>query len=79
MTIKTKFNIGDKVFTINTNTLKVYGFEVKRISAYTEGNGVIVTLYDDVSYTANNFNEDKCFATEPELMTFITRDDAKAL
>ena len=72
MTIKTKFNEGDKVFTIDTSSLKVKEFEVGRISTFTSNGKTRVTLYDGDSYTANGYDEDKCFATEAELMTFIT-------
>lgn len=72
MTIKTKFNEGDKVFTIDTRTMKVKEFEVSRISTWTGGGKTNVTLYDGVPYTANGYDENKCFSTEAELMTFIT-------
>lgn len=75
MTIKTKFNEGDKVFTIDTNTLKVKDFEVKRISTYTSQGKTSVTLYDGDTYTATGHDETKCFSTEAELMTFITTND----
>ena len=80
MNIKTKFNIGDKVFTIDTNTLKVKNFEVKRISTFTADGTTSVTLHDGDSYLSNGFDEGKCFMTEAELMTFITtKNDAKTL
>ena len=81
MTIKTKFNEGDKVFTIDTNTIKLKEFEIGRISTWTSNGKTNVTLYPKGdSYTSNGFNEDKCFATEAELMTFITTpDEPKAL
>ena len=75
MIIKTKFNIGDKVFSINTNTMKVKKFDVKRITSYTVGDKTSVTLYDSDSYTADGYDESKCFATEKELMDFITTPD----
>ena len=79
MTIKTKFNEGDKVFTIDTNTLKVKEFEVGRISTYTAKGKTSVTLYPkEDTYTANGYNEDKCFPTQAELITFVTsKDNAK--
>lgn len=80
MIIKTKFNIGDKVFTIDTTYLKVREFEVNRINAFTVGDTVNVRLYDSESYNANGYDENKCFHTEAELMTFITtKEDAKTL
>ena len=80
MNIKTKFNEGDKVFTIDANTMKVKDFVVSRITTWTSGGKTNVTLYDDESYTASGYDENKCFATEAELMTFITtKDNAKTL
>lgn len=80
MTIKTKFNEGDKVFTVDTNTLKVKDFNVAKITTYTVNGATSVTLYDGEDYRASGYDESKCFATEAELMTFITtKDDAKAL
>lgn len=80
MNIKTKFNIGDHVFTIDTSTLKVKDFKVKRISTYSFEGKTSVTLYENESYTASGYSEDKCFATETELMTYVTtKDNAKTL
>lgn len=79
MTIKTKFNEGDKLFTIDAKTLKVKQFQVERIMAYVSNGKTSVSLYPkgDIS---NSYDEDKCFPTEAELITFITtKDDAKAL
>ena len=73
MTISTKFNEGDKVFTIDTNTIKVKEFEVGRISTWSSNGKTCVTLYPKGdTYSSNGYNEDKCFATEAELMNFIT-------
>ncbi len=80
MIIKTKFNEGDKVFTIDTNSLKVKDFTISRISTYTCKGKTNITVYDGEQYNANGYDESKCFPTEAELMTFITsKDDAKTL
>ena len=80
MTITTKFNVGDKVFTIDPNTIKIKDFVVKRVLTCTSAGNTSVTLYDGDSYPANGYNESTCFATEADLITFITsRDDAKTL
>lgn len=81
MTIKTKYNEGDKVFTIDTNTLKVKEFEVGRISTHTSKGKTSVTLYaKEDTYAANGYNEDKCFPTQAELITFVTsKDNAKGV
>lgn len=80
MTVKTKFNIGDKVFTIDTNTLKVKEFVIMRmfINIHKEKN--MVFLYDDDTYNGTSYDETKCFPSEKELMDFIKPEkDAKAL
>lgn len=81
MTIKTNFNEGDKVFTIDTNTIKVKEFEVGRISTCTCNGKTSVTLYPKgENYSSTGYNEDKCFSTQAELITFVTtKDDAKTL
>ena len=81
MTINTKYNEGEKVFTIDTNTLKVKEFEVGRISTYTCNGKTSVTLYPKGdNYPSSGYSEDKCFNTQAELITFATtRDDAKTL
>ncbi len=75
MTIRTEFNEGDKAFTIDTDTLKVTSFDVKRITTYTVEGKTIVTLYDGDSYTAKGYDEKKCFRSEVELLTHITTKD----
>ena len=72
MTIKTKFNEEDTVFTIDQTTFRLKGFKVKRISTSTVNGKTSVTLYDGESYSANGYDENKCFVTEKELMDFIT-------
>lgn len=81
MTIKTKYNEGDKVFTIDTNTLKVKEFEVGRISTHTSNGKTSVTLYaKEDTYASNGYSEDKCFPTQAELITFVTsKGNAKAV
>jgi hypothetical protein len=75
MNIITKYNEGDAVYTIDTNSLKVKGFVVKRITTYTTKGETSVTLYDSESYTGNGYPENKCFASEKELLEFITTID----
>lgn len=81
MTITTNYNVGDRVFTIDTNTLKVKEFEVGCVSTCTAKGKTSVSLYPKGdTYLTTGYNEDKCFPTEAELITFITtRDNAKAL
>lgn len=79
MNIKTKFNEGDMVFTIDTKTLKAKGFEVGRISTLTVDGDTHVMLYEkDASVYSDGYDEKKCFPSEAELITFVTtKDDNK--
>lgn len=81
MTITTRFNEGDKAFTLNTATLKVKEFEVERVSTYTTNGKTSVTLYaKNEPFGTNGYEEDKCFASEAELLNFITsKDDAETV
>lgn len=79
MTIKTKYNEGDNVFTIDTNTLKVKEFEIGRITSYTSGGKTSVTCYPKGdSYTTSGYDENKCFPSETELITFVTTKETQA-
>lgn len=80
MTITTKFNEGDSVFTIDTISMKIKEFKISRISTYTVKGETSVTLYESDSCYATGYDECKCFPTAAELLTFITsKDDAEAL
>lgn len=73
MTIKTKFNEGDKVYTIDTNTIKVKEFEVERISTWTSKEKTLITLYPKGdTYSSSGYDENKCFASQEELVNFVT-------
>ena len=78
MTIKTKFDVGDKVFTIDSSTLKVKEFEVSRIATYTKNDETSVSLYPKGDFSTSGYDESKCFSTQAELITYVTtKDDAK--
>lgn len=80
MTVNTKFNIGDKVVTIDTNTLKLKEFVIKRMFVNLYKDKVYVSLYGDDTYTSTSYDEEKCFSTEEELMDFIKpKKDAATL
>ena len=76
MTIETKFNIGDKVFTIDTKTTKVKGFEVESIIAFA-GNGYTRVTYKEKgsSVLESNYEEEKCFATPEELIDYVMKSE----
>ena len=72
-TITTKFNVGDKVFTIDEKTMKIREFEVAWISVFVHGGKEPSVSYkskDDSAYFVG-CEEAKCFATKHELLTYI--------
>lgn len=76
-TITTKFNVGDKAFTIDKKTMKIKEFEVDMISIYLQSDGKPDIMYkaSDAGILDDSIREDKCFATKHELLTFIESDE----
>ena len=74
MTIETKFNIGDTVFTIDNKTSKIKEFEIEKIFVVKSENYTQVN-YKEVgaSLLDPDYKEDKCFATKEELIDFISQ------
>lgn len=74
MNIQTRFNIGDNVCTIDVKTMKLRTFEVGSIMAYVNKEGKTDVSYcaGGDGYSGDIYNEDKCFASEAELLTYIT-------
>lgn len=66
MEIKTKFKIGDKVWTI----YKFKATEIEVSAMTVDVNGVWIRGKQD--YTS--FHEDNCFATKDELIQYITSE-----
>ena len=78
MTITTKFNVGDKAFTIDTKTMKVREFEVGSMSIYVhDGKPLVGYRAKDDGYSGDSYDECFCFATENELLGWITAKDVK--
>ena len=74
MNIQTKFNIGDKVCTIDKKTMKVREFEIGSMSIYVAKNGKPSINYraSDDGYSGDSYEEEFCFANENELLGYIT-------
>ena len=74
MEIKTKFNVGDKVVTIDPESLKIKEFEVSSISTSTSNDGkTAVYLYPKDGTIYNSVNEDKCFPDHESLIDHVTK------
>lgn len=78
MNIQTKFNIGDKVCTIDKKTMKVREFEVESIGMVItkEKQSVILRAKGDSVYD-DGYDEKYCFTNENELLDYITTKEAK--
>lgn len=73
MDIKIKFGIGEKVFTLDSETMKIKEFEVGSIGIFASRDKELsVTYYDNDHYSGLGFKEQRCFATEKELLNHIT-------
>lgn len=74
-TITTKFNVGDKAYTIDKKTLKVKEFEVGTIITYLRGDDRPSIDYrtKDDGLLSDLYDEDMCFATKEELMEYISK------
>ncbi|MDD6541766.1 MAG: hypothetical protein PUF32_05635 [Prevotella sp.] len=72
MNIETKFKVGDNVYTVDPETLKIKHFVIGSISSITSENGTIVLVYPKTeNYTS--VNEKKCFPTREALIDHITK------
>lgn len=76
-TITTKFNVGDKAFTIDKKTMKIREFEVDMVSIYllSDGKPDINYKAKDDGILGDSIDEDKCFPTKHELLTYIEQSE----
>lgn len=71
MEIKTKFNIGDKVFTIDKDSFKIKEFKVASMMVFFNSTGNLrTTLYPADDYISS-YEEEKCFSTREDLLKYI--------
>lgn len=79
MNITTKFNIGDKVCTIDKKTFKVKEFEIGSMSVYVSDDGKPDINYraSDDGYSGDRYEEEFCFTNENELLDYITTKEVK--
>lgn len=76
MNIQTKFNVGDKVLTIDPSTMKIREAEIERVRAIAEEGTVRVSYHaKGDSFFKDDYPEEKCFATKNELLTFISTNE----
>lgn len=69
MQIKTKFNCGETVFTIDPKNLKVFSFVIDSIIVHLWKGKVSTSIYPKDGTTS--YNEDNCFSTKEELIKHI--------
>lgn len=77
MNIRTKFNVEDKVFTIDKKTMKIREFEIgfMCVCVGQSGNATVTYRAKGDSAFADSYEEDKCFSTKHELLTYIGQTD----
>jgi hypothetical protein len=70
MDIKTKFNVGDKLWTIKD--FKAYEFEVGRISIYADKQNADVNYYPKGDFmSTDSYKEINCYSTKEELISTL--------
>lgn len=78
MNIKTKFNVGEKVNTIDPKTMKIREFEISSVLVLADGKSQSVTYRaKGDSYLADGYPEKKCFANKSDLLKFISTEEPK--
>ena len=74
MEVKTKFSVGEKVFSFDKNH-KLIEFEIAKIFVALDDDNVLVTYYPDDGHGGCNYlesyNEAFCFASEADAVTYV--------
>ena len=78
MNIQTKFNVGEKVCTIDPKTMKIREFEISTVAVVGDENSQSVSYRaKGDSYLADGYPEEKCFANKSDLLKFISTEEPK--
>ncbi len=73
MSIQTKYEIGNTVYTIDLTTFKVKSFVIDSIVAHVSSSGEVSnSLFEKGSYDSHL--ESRCFATKQELLDYLTEE-----
>ena len=76
--VKSKFNIGDQVVTVDKNSLKIKKFEVAEIAFFVYKDSMTVYLYpkkeNGDADTYSSVDENLCFASETDLIEHMTKN-----
>lgn len=74
MTVVTKYDVGDKVFTVEKKSLKVREFEIGSVfvSSITKDKARVKYLAKDDSIFSEGVPEEHCFSSQQELLTHVT-------
>lgn len=73
MNIETRFEVGDTIFTIDPDTLKVAEYEVESVTTIANCNGVTSYVLPRGKGAYRSIEERKCFRTREELIDHVTK------
>lgn len=79
MVFNTKFNVGDKLFTIDRETMKVRNFTVKSVCIISSSDKASISYVpegDDV--WKPNIPEERCFDSKEALFEYIESSEQKS-
>ncbi len=68
MEIKTKFNVGDVLFTIND--MHIVSFTVKSVSVFCDKDGKSISYFEE-GKLLDSHKEAECFTSKEELLAYI--------
>lgn len=73
MEIQTKFNVGDKIYSIDKRDMKIKKFEIGAIYIACGSEISISYRNKDCSMFEDNYPEENCFYSKEELLRYIDR------
>lgn len=72
MTVKTNYNVGDTVYTVNPDTLTIIKGEVTNIMVWVSETSPSIRYSIDIDGKSESFDQCKCFRTKDELLEHLT-------
>jgi hypothetical protein len=74
MTITTNYNIGDVIYTVDTDTLKIINAPITRVSVGATQDMQLTVIYTiEIDGNFKCIEQSKCFASAEELMRHLSQ------
>lgn len=73
MTITTNYNVGDIIYTVNPDTLKIIETKIESVHISVYGDKPNITYGTKTGDDFKGYDASKCFASAEELMRHLTQ------